>query len=823
MSIPAWPVNSLLVLGSILTVAWPGSAQIISDGTTGSQVESIGPNFTITQGTRSGGNLFHSFSEFSIPTGGSARFDNAIDVTNIFSRVTGPNISNLDGLLRANGSANLFLLNPQGILFGPNARLNIGGSFLATTAQAVRFADGSEFSAINPARLLTVNLPIGLQFGSSASPIENRSSGGLSVIGGKTLAFLGGSLIFNGGKLIAPGGNLELGSVGADSFVNLGPTLQGWTLGYGSAKDFQDITLRQRASVDATGLGGGNIQVQGRQISLQDASTLVAGTFGPIPGGDIIVRATESIDLRNTFTPNPLDRGISTYSSSGATGSAGNVWLEAPRLYIENGLVATGTLGSGNAGNITIRSSELTINHTITGSRFSLTNSPEVSGLFTTVLFGATGQGGNVQITSDRISLQNSGSIASGTFGLGTSGNIRIQANQLEARGGNANNFTPSGLSTSAFPLSMGNAGNIELDVNQLRLLDGASISSTTSGRGDAGDIDIQARSVEIGGVASFRSLQQGELIQSGISAAAFPVALPTNIPNPFINPNIPMIFGAAGSITLETDRLLVRDQGLISVSNLTNSDNAGGLTIRAQDLRLTGGGTLEAIVRSGSQGNINLTSDILLLRQGSKISTNALDNATGGNISLTTKSLVASENSDITANAKTSFGGRVFVNAEAIFGTTFRPQLTLESDITASSDRGAEFSGAVSISTPTVSPTQGLTVLPVDLINPNQQVASQCNTNQGSSFVVTGRGGVPNEPSQKIDIDRTWSDLRSIEPAASRATRLDSSNATLAVQPLRQATHWQQNTNGSVELLAANPSPITQSTQVTCADVRKP
>ena len=131
------------------------TAQVTADGTTNTTVNVNGNDFTINQGDRAGGNLFHSFSDFSVPTNGSAFFNNAVDIVNIFSRVTGGNISSIDGLLGANGTANLFLINPAGIIFGESARLNIGGSFYGSTADSILFPDG-EFSAIdtdNPLKL----------------------------------------------------------------------------------------------------------------------------------------------------------------------------------------------------------------------------------------------------------------------------------------------------------------------------------------------------------------------------------------------------------------------------------------------------------------------------------------------------------------------------------------------------------------------------------------------------------------------------------------------------------------------------------------------
>jgi filamentous hemagglutinin family protein len=168
--------------GILLAISPTGAlAQIAGDGTVGTQVNgaAIAPCSglcTINGGTIQGPNLFHSFKDFSIPTGGQAWFENAPQIQTIFSRVTGGNLSTIDGLIKTNGTASLFLLNPKGILFGPNAGLDIGGSFLATTANAFTFANGSEFSATNPQAppLLTLNVSPGLQWGiGSGAAITN--------------------------------------------------------------------------------------------------------------------------------------------------------------------------------------------------------------------------------------------------------------------------------------------------------------------------------------------------------------------------------------------------------------------------------------------------------------------------------------------------------------------------------------------------------------------------------------------------------------------------------------------------------------------------
>jgi filamentous hemagglutinin family protein len=221
-----------IALLSVGLVANPVQAQVIPDNTLPTAVSSLdNRNFAIEGGARSGNNLFHSFSQFSIPTTGSAVFDNAVDVQNIFSRITGGNVSNINGLIQANGTANLFLLNPSGILFGSNASLNIGGSFLGTTAQSIKFGDGTEFSTVNPngTGLLTISLPIGLQFGTLPAPITVQGTGHrlsqpspilpiqvaasaneLRGNSGSTLALIGGEIALDGGILSIEQGQIAL-------------------------------------------------------------------------------------------------------------------------------------------------------------------------------------------------------------------------------------------------------------------------------------------------------------------------------------------------------------------------------------------------------------------------------------------------------------------------------------------------------------------------------------------------------------------------------------------------------------------------------------
>ena len=245
------PLRFGLLEGSVLfclSVADPTAAQIVPDATlpNNTTVNLQGTRSVIEGGTTAGSNLFHSFQEFSVPTGGEAFFNNTGNIQNIFSRVTGGSITSIDGLIRANGTANLFLLNPNGIVFGSNARLNIGGSFFGSSASSISFADGYEFSATNPNTppLLTINVPIGLQIGSNPGRIVNQSTGeGLQVLPGKTLALIGGNVQLDNGILFAPGGRVELGGLATPGTVSLNADS---SLSFPTGVQRADVSIRWR-------------------------------------------------------------------------------------------------------------------------------------------------------------------------------------------------------------------------------------------------------------------------------------------------------------------------------------------------------------------------------------------------------------------------------------------------------------------------------------------------------------------------------------------------------------------------------------------------
>jgi filamentous hemagglutinin family protein len=243
------PLKLSLFSGSILfylLTPYKASSQIVPDATL--PINSIVPpnctNCDITGGTTAGTNLFHSFKEFSIPTDGTANFQNAGNIQNIISRVTGLLPSIINGTLGAQG-ANLFFLNPNGIIFKENARLDVGGSFVASTASSLKFPNGEFRVDGTQTPLLTINVPpIALQFGQNPGSIRTEPQKfSLEVKPNKTLALVGGDIELKGGYLTAPEGRIELGSVAGNNLVKLNPTDKGWELGYEGILLFQVMML----------------------------------------------------------------------------------------------------------------------------------------------------------------------------------------------------------------------------------------------------------------------------------------------------------------------------------------------------------------------------------------------------------------------------------------------------------------------------------------------------------------------------------------------------------------------------------------------------
>jgi large exoprotein involved in heme utilization and adhesion len=275
-------------------------------------------------------------------------------------------------------------------------------------------------------------------------------------------------------------------------------------------------------------------------------------------------------------------------------------------------------------------------------------------------------------------------------------------------------------------------------------------------------------------------------------------------------------IAGKIGKLILNTPRLQIKDGAIVGVDHQGIGD-AGKLEINAHSIRLDNGGSVTAATAQGEGGNIFVQANDLILRRGSSIVTNAGGIGNGGNITINSPIIVGLENSDIIANAIAGNGGNINIATEGIFGLEYRPQLTSENDITASSQFGVN--GTVDINNFGVDPNSGLVELSVKLADSSQQITTSCSSTTGSSFVTTGRGGMPQNPTQEIGSDRTWSDIRDI--SAYRKTQPVQAQIPPSSEVLVQATSWHRNADGKIELIT-NKSPVQVQQALNCAAVPK-
>lgn len=856
------PLGVGLCLGLWLGAAPPASAQVRSDNTlpTPTQVQRQGSEFEITGGTRRGGNLFHSFEQFS-PGDRNVTFRNVDNVERLITRVTGGSASELNGLLRilqSNGQispADFFLINPSGILFGENARLDVGGSVILSTAERIRFADGAQFSARNPqvSPLLTISIPIGLQFGPSPAPIVNASfrqaanfsralynagyfgvyeGAGLGVLPNRAIALIGGNLEFPGGEVVASGGRIELGSVAQAGTVGLVPVARGWSADYSSVRAFGRISLTGLADISANGDRGGIVRLRASEIHL-DESYISADTLGSLAGGRIAIRG-DRLTLLN---------GSQIFANTRSSGAAGVLDIRVSDRVALLGAVRRRIASESSGRSIWVS---------------------ESSGLFVRVNEDATGDGGRIVLATRQLNLRDGGQISTDTAGDGRPGSLQILADEVNLAGVALNGQVvdqfglpyPSALSAliagpQSFQPTDTISSQIDIQTRRLRVQDGATIQTSTTGSANAGNLSIRATErIEVGGLSP--ASPAGLAVPAGIFSQSGGT------------PGTPYIFapeatGRGGDLSITTRELVVRDGAYLATGSFNASPNAlgaGNLTLSARSITLQDRGNIVANTNSGVGGNLNLVAqDYLLLRRNSQISTTAGiagQGGDGGNIRLSADFIlsVLTENSDITANAFTGDGGAVDIFTRGITGILPQPQLTPRSDITATSERGN--SGTITITTsPSTDPTQGVTALPAAPVDASRLVAQRCAASSAiaterSAFVITGRGGLPPSPAHEFDrpsIRTAWAEdapansvntprssptLDTASLAAppapnapdSRTPRLVLQKPSAVVLPpapslLQEARGWQQTATGEVVLLTSLPEPeILQAVQ---------
>ena len=537
-----WCAHPLSVRAQSLTV--------VPDSTTATRLldsDDCRQHCTVVGGSRSGDNLFHSFERFNISEDVIVTVKNQ-GAANIFARVLQA-ASTINGTLSITGEvkANFFLINPQGITFGPRATLVSSGSFVASTAESVTFADETDFGTADATGpLLTISAPVGLQFGQEIGAIVNRSQdnqagavtlagqpAGLQVASGEALALMGGSVVLDGGRLTAESGRIEIGSVTGHSWISISDD---FVFGYEEATGFADLAITNGGGLDVSG-SGGSIFLRGHRIEISDRAFIANTNTGNLSSAVIDLTAEDAIALSGF--------GIFFSANPGSTGNGASLNIDARTLTVSDGaLVAGGTLGAGNGGSITINTSEET---TLRGVGF-------FSPTLVTTSSQATGRGGDLTINARELHVLDGAQIQAVTYGSGTGGNITINAtDRLHVSGSDV--MGSGGLSTSSLLASSGvvglpfqpdgDGGNLTITTDTLTVSDSAQIAVDSLGPGNSGDLNITAQTIWLAD-------------QAQISAAA--------------------AFGNGGNIQIEdAETLILREGSLVSARAGTGSGRGDG------------------------------------------------------------------------------------------------------------------------------------------------------------------------------------------------------------------------------------------------------
>jgi filamentous hemagglutinin family protein len=650
-------------------------AQITPDATLGDNSSRITPNVNIKElpaeriegGAIRGANLFHSFQDFNVGELQRVYFANPTGIENILTRVTGNSVSNILGTLGVDGGANLFFLNPNGILFGNNARLDVAGSFVGTTANSFVFGDGLEFSATNPqtpSPLLTVNPSVLLFNQLQAGKIENRSIApagdnivGLRVPDGRSLLLVGGDIAISEGRLNAPGGRVALAGIAGAGTAELNADGNNLSLIVPDSVAKADISLSNQALVSTSGEGGGAVQVWGKRVTVSGGSKIEASTLGALTGKGLSVNASESLQVIGE-SPTGIRSGL--FAETSGAGDAGNLTINTRHLQIlAGGKISSGTYNAGAAGDLTVNASESV---QVAG----LTVSGEFgSDLFTQSSSDATGEGGKLAINTSRLLVEDGGQVSVSTSGEGVAGNLTVNASESVQLIGIPDNPTLGATGIFAASNGVGDAGDITINTKQLLIQNGAGIITNNEGKGVGGSITVNAESVQLVGTAILPQFPN-RWYSSKISSDTYGI-------------------GAAGKITINTNKLLIQDGAVIS-SQTHGSGTGETVTVNAsQSVQLIGTGTnsnslyafpsslLAQTWSTGKAGDLAINTNQLIVREG-QLSASTFGAGNAGSVIINATDTVSFDNYggafSIVDNNASGKGGNINITTGSLFVT---------------------------------------------------------------------------------------------------------------------------------------------------------
>lgn len=713
----------LLLLGLLLLCGRlaPGQAQvptaITPDDTMGTAVTRNGTAYRIEGGRRRGANLFHSFDRFSVGTNDTASFAGSRGIDNILSRVTGGQQSVIDGLLRSEiPGANLFLFNPAGVLFGPNASLEVNGSFHVSTADYLRFADGATFAVDSPAAsVLSMAAPQAFGFLHANPAAITLQGGSLRVSTGKTLSIISGGIAIAGGpdtsaerpSLGAPHGRIYLASVASPGEVMTPTAEQTPAFPGDSFAALGVIDITENAQLTASADPGGSVIIRGGQVLVDSSfietntlgdrdgsqigidieadtlrltrgTLLNSSTFGAGAGGEVRVMVSDTFVVAGTFDPNfnPLS---AIFSDTLGSGEGGGITLSAPTVRLDDrGFVSAGSFGAGHGGDIVVqaerfiltgvaqvnaRVSDIGAGGTITVTATeSITMTgretifPTPIGIISGTVPGSRGAGGDIVVSAPIITLTEGAFITSATDGVGRGGNVTVTATQtLTLVGADRLRNAQTGIFADSLDDAVGDAGHVMIAAPMVRVQGGARITSVTAGPGHGGTVTVRAaEALLLTGTSP--SQDASRFSPSAISTNAFGTGVGA---------------GDAGTIVVEAPSVSVREGAQIS-SRTIGPGKGGTVLVTATDTIAISG--LESGLFSDTTGS-NIGGTIVLHARHVELTENAqitaasrgTADAQAGAIRITATDTFLSDHSAVMTTAERAQGGTIVVMADAL------------------------------------------------------------------------------------------------------------------------------------------------------------
>ncbi|MEE9345345.1 MAG: filamentous hemagglutinin N-terminal domain-containing protein [Methylococcales bacterium] len=704
-------------------------SEVTLDGSVGAAGTLSGPNYQITEdlGQRAGGNLFHSFGQFNLNNTESAVFSGSTDIQNVIGRVTGGQASNIDGTIRSTISgANLYFLNPAGVIFGENASLNVQGSFHASTADYLGFKDGVHFNngtaTISP--IITTAAPESFGFLNSHPAGISVSNTVLKVPTDSTLSLVGGNITSKNSSLYAPSGQINLvsvDSVGAvivdESRVDTTSFTQFGNIHLSHDPNVPRVSIesKTKAEVDVSADTAGTIFIRGGQLIMDN--TFIAANTTNGNGGNIDIALTGNLNIngvpKTDDIESPPQSGIDTFASG--EGNAGNIMLDVDGIKLTHRTrINSTTHSTGQGGDLIINANSILLEGNV--SEF-------VPGLFTEAR--NAGNAGNIVINSDNLEVSDGAVIQSSTSGAGNAGNMMIDADYLDVS---------DGSSIGIFTKSSGNTGDLQIVSVDPRIHDSAIVSVFTNGSGNGGNLTINANTGQL------------EIYNNGFIATT---SLTEQVDNT----------GSAGNISIIAKSIKVFSGSLITSIPL-QADKDGNLIISADS--------------SVDSGNISLKADHIDIYDVSGILTTSLNAGKGGNVKINADFLNISNKSLINAaTAIAGNAGEIQINAKHIEVS--------QSNISATTT-GTGKSGDLKITADDILLDNGAS-LGSNIVRDNSDKTRQSESNQSGDIVITLSNTFRIQNGSAITTESTQPDAGNIKIINGNSLQLSDSSIEASVR----------------------------------------